>query len=113
MNVQPVINTSESMALSIQDRLTSEKEIAQTDKKPVKEPDLSRLAALAADLQKNLNIVHDVDLQFKVHKASGKVMVTVTNESTGEVIREIPPLEMLQLAAKIDEMIGMIFDKKG
>jgi flagellar protein FlaG len=39
-------------------------------------------------------------------------MVTVVNEDTGEVIREIPSRELLDLAAKLEEAIGLIFDKK-
>jgi len=81
--------------------------------KQVKEPDPSRLAEMAASVQKSLNIMHNVDLRFSVHEASGRIMVIVTDESSGKVIREIPPLEILQLAAKLDEMVGMIFDKKG
>jgi len=48
-----------------------------------------------------------------VHQASGVVMVTVTDESTGEVIREIPPSEVLDLAARLEEMVGLLFDQKG
>jgi len=40
-------------------------------------------------------------------------MVTVREESTGEVIREIPPSEMLDLAARIDEMVGLLFHQTG
>jgi len=57
--------------------------------------------------------MHNVDLQFSVHKASEQIMVTVIDESTGKVIREVPPIEMLELAAKMDEMVGIIFDQKG
>jgi flagellar protein FlaG len=59
------------------------------------------------------NKLNDVDLHFSVNQSSGTIMVTVTEESSGKVIREIPSSESLQLAAKMDEMIGMIFDKKG
>jgi flagellar protein FlaG len=86
-----------------------DKEVQQ----PFKRADLPDLEELAADVQKNLNIMHNVDLQFSVHKASGQIMVTVIDESTGKVVREIPPSEILELAAKMDEMVGMIFDQKG
>jgi len=78
-----------------------------------KAADLSRMTDLVADTQKRLNMISNVDLQFSVHEASGKVMVTVMDGATGEVIREIPPSEVLDLAARVDEMIGLIFDKKG
>jgi flagellar protein FlaG len=54
-----------------------------------------------------------VDLQFSVHEASGEIMVTVRDESSGEVIREIPPSEMLDLAARLGEMVGLLFDQTG
>jgi flagellar protein FlaG len=38
-------------------------------------------------------------------------MVKVVNKDTGNLIREIPPKEVLDLAAKLDEMIGILFDK--
>jgi len=64
-------------------------------------------------VQKNVNIIHNVDLQFSVNKDSGRIMVTVTDKDTGEVIREIPPSEIVKFAEKFDEMVGMIFDQKG
>jgi flagellar protein FlaG len=80
---------------------------------PERDVQSTAVKALAADVQRNLKIMHDVDLSFSVHDSSGQIMVTVVNEVTGEKIREIPPREMLNLAAKFDEMIGMIFDQKG
>jgi flagellar protein FlaG len=52
----------------------------------------------------------DVKLKFHVHEGTGNMMVRVVNEETGELVREIPPEEILNLAAKIDEMIGTLFD---
>ena len=57
--------------------------------------------------------MHAMDLHFSVHEASGQTIVRVVDETTGEVVREIPSTEMLNLAAKLDEMIGLIFDQKG
>lgn len=87
----------------------------QKDKEDVKTEkarELSDLSKKIADIQKNLEMTHDVDLQFKIHKPTGEVMVTVMDQSTGEIIREIPPAEVLNLAAKLDAMIGLIFDQK-
>jgi len=112
MLVEPITASEKNMAPLVQARLPSEHEAIQKDK-PAKREDLPDLEKLAADMQKNLNIMHNVDLQFSVHKSSGQIMVTVTDESSGKVIREIPSREVLELAAKIDEMVGMIFDQKG
>ena len=67
---------------------------------------------LIENVQKSLDLLHNVDLRFSVHKSSGQIMVTVTDESTGKVVREIPPKEVLNFAAKFDEMVGLIFDQQ-
>jgi len=116
MIVEPITISGKSEAPSVQARLPAEQATNQKEKEvqqPVKRENLPDLEELAADVQKNLNIMHNVDLRFSVHKASGQIMVTVIDESTGKVIREIPQSEILELAAKMDEMVGMIFDKKG
>jgi len=85
---------------------------SETKKAIQKQEDMAEVAETAADLAEGLNIIHNVDLQFQVHKRSGRVIVTVKDENTGEVIREIPHKEVLDLAAKMDEMIGLIFDQR-
>ena len=54
----------------------------------------------------------DVKLNFEVHDDTGTVMVRVINQESGEVIREIPPSQVLDLAAKIDKMVGALFDTR-
>ena len=99
---------SQARAPTTKGRLQKGKEDVNTEKSR----ELSDLSKKIANIQKNLEITHDVDLQFKVHKPTGEVIVTVRDESTGEIIREIPPAEVLNLAAKLDAMVGLIFDKK-
>jgi len=112
MIVEPAKNTEGSLTLPVQAKLTAEAGKALNDEGTAK-PDSDRLTELAADAQRNLKLMHNVDLQFSVHKASGQMMVIVREESTGKVIREIPPKEVLNLAAKFDELAGMLLDKKG
>ena len=65
-----------------------------------------------ADIQKNLQLNNNVDLDFSVNQGSGDVVITVRDESTGKVIREIPPEGMRNLASRIDSMAGLILDRK-
>jgi flagellar protein FlaG len=71
------------------------------------------LQALAEEMYQKINLIHDVDLRFSVDDGSGQVVVTVTDATTGKLIREIPPPEILNLAARLDEMIGLLFDQVG
>jgi flagellar protein FlaG len=82
---------------------------AKEEKKPA---DLSQIAEVTMDLRNKMQVLHNVNLNFSVHEASGKIMVTVVDENTGKVIREIPSRELLDLATKLEEAIGLIFDKE-
>ncbi|MBW1670925.1 MAG: flagellar protein FlaG [Deltaproteobacteria bacterium] len=68
--------------------------------------------SLLNQIQQNINIMHNVSLQFSMHKATGRTMVNVTEQESGKLIRQIPSQQVLDLAAKIDDMIGILFDKK-
>ena len=41
------------------------------------------------------------------------MMVNVIDANTGEVIRQFPTKEAVQIMTKMKELIGMLFDKKG
>jgi len=115
MLTEPVNISGRSLALTAQATIPSEKGISQRDdtEKSEKKSDVSSLAELLVHVRKNLKLMHNVDLQFSVHEATGEVMVTVRDESTGEVVREIPPSEILNLAARLEHMAGLMFDQKG
>ena len=63
------------------------------------------------DLQREIELIHNVRLQFSVHKSTGRTMVKVVNKDNEQTIREVPSEKILNLAAKLDEMIGILFDK--
>ena len=114
--LESITITKESTAPPAQARLPAEREISQKeeDRRVEKQaPELSDMTEMVADAQNNLNMMHDVNLQFSVHELSGKMMVTVKDGSTGDVIREIPPSDILNLVARLEEMVGLLFDQKG
>jgi flagellar protein FlaG len=116
MLVESVSTAGRNLAPPAQARSPSQNAAPQggvNDAKAQDSMDLSQMSEMVADIQKNLGMIHDVDLQFSVHEASGEIMVTVRDETSGEVIREIPPSEMLDLAARLGEMVGLLFDQTG
>jgi len=52
------------------------------------------------------------DLQFVADEGTGKRVVKVIDSNTGEVIRQIPPEEILRIMQNIDNMSGLIFNNK-
>lgn len=97
---------------------------------PVKHPELSKINSDNKDskgdnnkldkveLEKAANQLNDKfdlsnrALQFSVHEKTGEVFVKIVNRATNDVIMEIPSTELLDLKAKIDEMVGLIIDRK-
>lgn len=67
---------------------------------------------LLDELQVDIKAMHNIGLQFSVHEETGKTMIKVMDETNSSIIREIPPKAVLDLAAKLDEMLGILFDKK-
>lgn len=56
--------------------------------------------------------VFNRSLKFKMHEATHRTMISVIDTDTDKVIREIPGEEALDMVAKMQEYLGLIFDKK-
>ena len=52
------------------------------------------------------------DLQFSVDKDTNRVIVKVLDKESGEVIRQIPPDEVISIAKALDTIRGLIIRKK-
>jgi flagellar protein FlaG len=64
------------------------------------------------ELEQDIQTMHNVGLKFSKHNDSGRTMIKVMDKENDQVIREIPAEDVLNLAVKIDEMIGILFDKE-
>ncbi len=53
----------------------------------------------------------DARLTFETDRDSGKLVVRL-KDSSGRVIRQIPPDEMLRLARAIDQYLGLLVDRQ-
>ncbi len=52
-------------------------------------------------------------IQFALHEKANQLMVEVVDNRTQEVIKTFPPKELLDLAAKIGELVGTLLDERG
>lgn len=51
------------------------------------------------------------ELEIQVHEETGKIMVKIISKEDGKVVREVPPEEMLNLAARMEQMVGVLIDE--
>jgi len=68
--------------------------------------------SVARVIEDYANDVHNVGLKFQVHEDTGQFVIRVIDVKTNEVVREVPPENLLDLAAKMEEMMGMLYDEK-
>jgi flagellar protein FlaG len=52
------------------------------------------------------------DLQFRVDEDTNKVVVSVVNPETGEIIRQIPSEELMSVARTLGQLQGLLIDTK-
>lgn len=66
------------------------------------------------ELQKAINAIQGPQKTFEisVHEKTHAIMIKVLNKDTGELIREVPPEKILDLAAHMMEITGIIVDEK-
>ena len=54
----------------------------------------------------------ETHLNFSKDESTGHTIVRIVNSETDEVIRQIPSEEILRIASKMQDVIGVLFDKE-
>lgn len=54
----------------------------------------------------------NTSLRFTIHEETGEIMVRVIETDTGEVIREIPPKQVLDAYALMARALGLLLDQR-
>ncbi len=93
---------------------SSSKEVPVTTENSKPDKDVDRISKIVDAVQESMEMIQEknTQLMFSVHEQTDRVMIKVTNQASGEVIREIPSQEFLDLAAKFEQMVGLMFDMK-
>lgn len=51
-------------------------------------------------------------LAFEIDRSSNRIIIKIIDAETREVIRQIPPEEMLRIMHHIDELLGLLVDER-
>lgn len=73
--------------------------------------DPGKAKEMAEDVQQYLEDLN-IQLSFKVHDKTGELVVQVLNRDTGDVVRQIPPENLIKLREKLEELRGVLFNGK-
>ena len=79
---------------------------------PQAAPDRAQVEEAIAKVKKQVQPVTSNGLDFTIDDSTGKTLVRITDRETGELIRQIPSQEMLEIAQSLDRMQGMLLRQK-
>ena len=109
--VQPS-TASDSVKLdqkALQKKGTDTQEQQKTDS-PV---DSEKMEKVVEEVQKRMDAIGS-KLQFGLQKREGlsEMVVQITDRESGELIKQFPAEEVLQIKEKLNDLIGLLFDKQ-
>ncbi len=87
----------------------------------VERPARQAPAAPPVEIRKIESVTRQIDsflrsinksLQFRVDQATGEMFVTIRDEETGEVIRQVPGEDALRIAQRIEDTLSAMLDEK-
>ena len=90
----------------LDDKATAEKNGDEETEEFIPEEHLETLANILNESAK----LHNISLHFKVDHDINRIVVTVKNNETEEVIRQVPPENLVHLSKSIGEMVGLLIN---
>ncbi|MDG5786660.1 flagellar protein FlaG [Evansella sp. AB-P1] len=66
----------------------------------------------AVEAMNDLSVFRHTSLKFEQHEVLDRTMVKVIDQTTDEVVKEIPPKEFLDMISSMLEFAGIIIDEK-
>lgn len=103
--VRPVEKSAEAAQSGLDEqRLRREQEKAKSLSR-------SELQAAVEEVQARMEQL-GTNLQFAMDKVAEDIVVKVTDKKSGDLIRQIPSEDVIKLRKKLEEVSGLLFDKK-
>ncbi len=88
-----------------------EKELQSQTEIHSKKIEKDKLKEVTESFQKFLN-QFNLDAKIVYEKEYNTLVVQVFRKDTGELIRQIPPQELLEISKRLQELVGILFKEK-
>lgn len=69
------------------------------------------LEQAAKEIQERLDAM-GTQLQFSVDDKTESIVIQITDRDSGEVVRQIPAEEVLDLKSRLEKLLGLLIDEK-
>ncbi len=67
---------------------------------------------VVSDINQLVSQVSTTKISFDIDEATGQSIIRVVNRETGDIIRQLPTEELLNLVSKMEQLRGLIFDQE-
>ncbi len=84
---------------------------SDTENKPTAPIDRATLEQAVAKVSEDIQ-AHDTNLKFEIDDSTDRVIVKVIEKDSGEVIRQFPPKEVLELAKFFNSSKGLLLKEQ-
>ena len=108
-NLERQAKTAESFR--VEQSANQHQQQAEEQAKKTRQPIEEIVQDLESSLEKMKGVLRS-NLQFEVDKKAEMVVVKIVNKDTGEMIRQIPPDEIVKLIQNLNEFIGALMDER-
>jgi flagellar protein FlaG len=125
MNIQPVSSSGTAVSLPVAPQGGAPQAAAppQLPAAPVQPlpgqssqaqavPERANVEQAVAKVKVQIQAISNNSLDFSIDDSSGKTIVRVTDKESGELIRQIPSQEMLEIARSMDRLQGILVKQK-
>lgn len=76
-----------------------------------REPDRGEVSEIVDRLNKGMRDIHE-RISFSFHEKTKRIIVSVIDGDTNQVVREIPSKEAIKLLEHIQDFLGMLVDEQ-
>lgn len=76
------------------------------------QPSSEQLQKAVDTIKKSVGSAASNNLQFSIDNDTGRTLVRVVDQSTGQTIRQIPSEEVLAMAKAVDQMKGVLLKQQ-
>ena len=107
---QPVATQGQNVPAFVNPAVASHE--VQRQASPHQAPSQEQIQQAVQDIKRAIQPAASNSLSFSIDQSTGKTLVKVTDAQTGDVIRQIPSEEVLDLARSIDKLQGLLVRQK-
>jgi|TARA_B100001059_G_scaffold138421_1_gene138565 flagellar protein FlaG len=106
-NTADAQQSSNALNNTKQNKLYPNSSVANAGQQPLEREQLEKVAQQLQDFMGEMNR----SLQFQVDEDSGRDVIKVLDKDTGDIIKQYPSEEVLNMVSKLSETAGLLIDQ--